>query len=315
MSTVLITGAGGSIGSELVYQLINQGSIKYLILNDISESALFEVFAKSIDLNKNLEVIPIVGDIASPSVIEAIKKNYPVGHIYNAAAYKHVYLSTFAPQIYLDNNLSATMACLDIATACMAQLIHISTDKAVDPISPMGATKRICEIKLLKSEYSKLGKIKIVRFGNVLNSSGSVVPIFRSQITNRSQVTITDPKAKRYFMTIEQAVSLVIDSAGTKPHEKILVLDMGDPVIIEQVARNMIAEAGLKATLDVPENDKEIQIKYIGLRAGEKLEEKLTNGELISTKLENIFFAKENLNDLNKITKSFSFNLDLKNSY
>ena len=315
MSTVLITGAGGSIGSELAYQLINHESTKCLILNDISESALFEVFTKCIEFNKSLDVIPIVGNIASPSVLETIKKNYSVERIYNAAAYKHVYLSTFAPQIYLDNNLSATLACLEIATACTAQLIHISTDKAVEPISPMGATKRICEIKLLASVYNSVGKIKIVRFGNVLNSSGSVVPIFRRQITSRRPVTITDAKAKRYFMTIEQAVSLVIDCSRTEPHENILVLDMGEPVLIEQVARNMIAEAGLKVTLDVAKNEKEIQIEYIGLREGEKLEEKLTSGELLPTKIENINFANENLNDLIKITDAFAFNLGRNSGY
>lgn len=315
MSAVLISGAGGSIGSELAFQMMNRESISSLLLNDISESALFKVFTKCLEFNKDFDVIPIVGDIASPNVLETIKKNYSVEYIFNAAAYKHVYLSTFAPQIYLDNNLSATFACLDIAKESMAQLIHISTDKAVDPISPMGATKRICEIKLLSSEYSNVGKIKIVRFGNVLNSSGSVVPIFRRQITNRRPVTITDPKAKRYFMTIEQAVSLVIDCSGTESHENILVLDMGDPVLIEQVARNMIAEAGLKATPDAPKNEKEIQIRYIGLRSGEKLEEKLTSGELIPTKIDNIFFANEKLNDLIKITKAFSFNLDLKSKH
>lgn len=309
MTATLITGAGGSIGSEIAFQLIEKEDTSSLIINDISESALFETLTKCTKLNEKLEIIPIVGDIASPNTLKRIKDSYIFDVIYNAAAYKHVYLSSFAPQVYLDNNLSAAIVCLEIAKACQAKLIHISTDKAVNPISPMGASKRICELKLLADEYNSNGKIKIVRFGNVLNSSGSVVPIFKEQISERRPVTITDPKAKRYFMTIEQAVSLVIDCSSTESHENILVLDMGEPVLIEQVARNMIAEAGLKATVNIPNNQNEIQILYIGLREGEKLEEKLTSGDLIPTKIKNIYFAKENLNDLTEISGKFKFNL------
>lgn len=307
MTVVLVTGAGGSIGSELAVQLAVQENTSRLIINDISESALFEIFTKCTNLKKNLEIIPIVGDIASPSTLKTLKHSYLVNLIYNAAAYKHVYLSTFNPQLYLDNNLSAAKACLELAKTFGAQLIQISTDKAVNPISPMGASKRICELELLASDYNSNGNIKIVRFGNVLNSSGSVVPIFREQIRERRPVTITDPNAKRYFMTIEQAVSLVIDCSRTQSHENILVLDMGQPVLIEQVARNMIAEAGLKPTLKVTNNEKEIQILYIGLREGEKLEEKLTSGNLVPTEVKNIYFAEEYLNDLVELTERFEF--------
>ena len=309
MKNVLVTGAGGSIGSEIVQQTLNDTTVRNLYINDISESALFQIFVKCNQGDHSVNVIPIVGDISSASVRKSIETTADLNLIYNTAAYKHVYLSTINPQIYLNNNLEATKSCVSLARQHGAQLIHISTDKAVHPINPMGASKRVCEHFVLSANNEYGQKYKIVRFGNVLNSSGSVVPIFNEQIANGGPITVTDPDAKRYFMTIEQAVSLVLKSPETNDNETVLILDMGQPILVDHLARNMIVQAGLKPTLNPAQNENEIQIKYIGLREGEKLEEELTSGDLKPTNLPNIFSAQEDNDDLDQILEKFDMNL------
>jgi FlaA1/EpsC-like NDP-sugar epimerase len=182
---------------------------------------------------------------------------------------------------------------IKIAKAHGSNLVHISTDKAVDPINIMGASKRACEILVLNETESILGTFKIVRFGNVLNSSGSVVPIFRDQIKNGGPITITNSKAERFFMTMEQAVRLVIKCQYVAKNENILVLDMGKPVFIDALARDMIADAGLNIVTSETPGKNEIVINYIGLREGEKLTEQLTYGRLIATNVPGIFSALE----------------------
>ena len=293
MKNILITGAGGSIGSELAIQIASDVNTKRVYLNDIAESSLFSAMQKVNALNHNCKIIPVVGDISSDHLIEYFTEEDTIDYVFNAAAYKHVNLSTSNQISYMRNNLESTKAVIKIAQAHGSNLVHISTDKAVDPINIMGASKRACEILVLNETESILGTFKIVRFGNVLNSSGSVVPIFRDQIKNGGPITITNSKAERFFMTMEQAVRLVIKCQYVAKNENILVLDMGKPVFIDALARDMIAEAGLKIVTSETPGKNEIVINYIGLREGEKLSEQLTYGRLIATNIPGIFSALE----------------------
>ena len=293
MKDVLITGAGGSIGSELTAQIVLSPKIKKVYINDIAESSLFSTLQKIEALHQNCEIVPVVGDISADHLVEYFEALNTIDYVFNAAAYKHVNLSTSNQISYMRNNLGSTQAAIKIAKAHGSNLVHISTDKAVAPINIMGASKRACEILILKEAESTLGTFKIVRFGNVLNSSGSVVPIFRDQIKNGGPITITHTKAERFFMTMEQAVSLVIKSQYVKKNENILVLDMGKPVFIDTLAKDMIEEAGFKIANSETSGENEIVISYIGLREGEKLSEQLTYGTLIATDVPGIFSALE----------------------
>ena len=303
MQNILITGAGGSIGSELTVQIVSGTGPKRIYINDIAESSLFSTLRRIEEMSENCEIIPIVGDISAEHIIEYFQEERRIDCIFNAAAYKHVNLSTSNPISYLQNNLQATKSVIRIAQKHGSSLVHISTDKAVEPINIMGASKRGCEMLVLGEAESTSGVFKIVRFGNVLNSSGSVVPIFRQQIKNGGPITITDAKAERFFMTMEQAVNLVIKCQNVNETDNILVLDMGKPVLIDQIARNMIKEAGLRvATTDTPQVN-EIEIKYIGLRDGEKLTEKLTYGKLEETNVTGILSAVEPRGEYDEILK------------
>lgn len=294
--TVLVSGAGGSIGSELIRQICNDITISKLVINDISESALFIAWNNCIEklsnLNSNLEIIPILGDIGLDSTVNTIYKSAPtLNCIYHSAAYKHVGLSMLNPQIYYNNNINATNGIINLAKETRAHIVHISTDKAVFPCNHMGFSKRICEFLYFKNDNQDLN-YKIVRFGNVLNSSGSVIPIFKRQIEKGGPVTVTDPSATRYFMSIAEAVGLVLNCHKTPSYSKINVLDMGPAQLIDRLAKNLIEQAGFSvATNDC---DKEaIAIKYIGLREGEKLHEALSYLDVLPTGIPHINFAKE----------------------
>jgi FlaA1/EpsC-like NDP-sugar epimerase len=293
--TVLITGAGGSIGSELARQLSYDESITTLILNDISESALFECWEalKINQLHRNvaLKLMPILGSISDSSIKENILNNIDtVNIIYHAAAYKHVGLSMFHPQAYYKNNIDSTWSVISIAEHYEAKVVHISTDKAVNPCNHMGYSKRICEFLYFINNNPI--KYKIVRFGNVLNSNGSVIPIFKRQISSGGPVTVTDKKATRFFMSINEAVQLVLKCQNTHADYKINILDMGQPQLIDSLARNLIEQEGFVVT---PKkiNQNEIEIKYIGLRAGEKLHEELTYGRALPTNISGINYVDE----------------------
>jgi len=306
MKDVLITGAGGSIGSELAAQIILSPKLKKVYINDIAESSLFSTVQKIDALQQNCEIVPVVGDISSDHLIEYFEELNTIDHVFNAAAYKHVNLSYSNQISYMRNNLESTKAAIKIAKAHGSNLVHISTDKAVNPINIMGASKRACEILILKEIESTQGTFKIVRFGNVLNSSGSVIPIFKDQIKNGGPITITDSRAERFFMTMEQAVKLVIKSLYVKKNEHILVLDMGKPIFIDTLARDMITAAGLNIANSEASGENEIAINYIGLREGEKLSEQLTYGKLTETDVSGIFSALEKTSGYDQVLTKIS---------
>ena len=294
--TVLITGAGGSIGSEVLRQSINDPLIENLLINDISEYALFSCYETTINRLKicdnKLKIIPILGDIGSNELQAYITEKFKkIDLIYNIAAYKHVGISMIIPDAYYKNNVRATSSIIEIARKTDAKIVHVSTDKAVHPNNHMGFSKRLCELQYFSKALKNI-EYKIVRFGNVLNSSGSVIPIFKEQIANGGPVTVTDPLATRYLMSISEAVSLLKNCLKTAFDCKINVLNMGEPVLIDRLARNLIEQEGFQVAS--PGNTQNgIEIKYIGLRNGEKLHEELAYEKLEKTNVTDILTAPE----------------------
>ena len=268
--SVLVTGAGGSIGSELCRQILPHGPAA-LIMLDRSEPQLFvaEQEFRAHSLN-GTSLVPVVGDVSRASRLRQIFQRFRPHVVFHAAAHKHVPLMEVQPEEAIYNNLCATALLADIAVEhAVERFVFISTDKAVRPTSVMGATKRLCEIYLQAAARRNSGtKFVAVRFGNVLGSSGSVVPTFARQIAAGGPITVTHPEVRRYFMTIPEAVSLVLQSSVFGNSGDIFVLDMGTPVRIADLARQMIALAGLTP------ND--VEIVFTDLRPGEKLYEELT---------------------------------------
>jgi len=290
---ILITGAGGSIGSELSRQIL-QLKPKLLILFDISEHSLYLIERELLSKPADCQINTIIGNVTNQSRLEKIIKNYKVDTIYHAAAYKHVPLVEKNTIAGIRCNIFGTLACCKAAiNGKVNSFVFISTDKAVRPTNIMGATKRFAELVLqgLTMFYSNNEdnntRISIVRFGNVLGSSGSVVPLFREQIKKGGPITVTDPKIIRYFMTIEEASQLVIQAGSLGENGEIFLLDMGEPIKVIDLAKNMIKLSGMSLKDDNnPEGD--IEIIYTGLRPGEKLYEEL----LIDNKSENTAHEK-----------------------
>ena len=300
---VMVTGAGGSIGSELSRQIIRLKPEK-LILFDHSEFSLYTVDQEIMSyasINLNLEVISILGSVTDYSLLEFVCQKYNVQTIYHAAAYKHVPLIEFNHSIAVKNNIFGTLYCAQAAIACKVEtFVLISTDKAVRPTNTMGATKRFSEM-ILQSLFHKHVKNRsatrfaMVRFGNVLNSSGSVIPLFREQIDNGGPVTVTDPNITRYFMTIPEAASLVIQAGAMSEGGDVFLLDMGEPVRIFDLAMKMIHLSGLKVKSE-KSLDGDIEIRFTGLRPGEKLyEELLIGGDALPTGHQLIMRANEEM--------------------
>jgi len=288
---IMITGAGGSIGSEMSRQLLGLG-IESLTLFESSETQLFQIERELVAASKSLEnppkVLAHLGDMRSESSLrKAIRATEGVDVIFHAAAYKHVDLTERNPVSCFHNNVVGTSTAATVAEAeGVGAFILISTDKAVRPTSLMGASKRIAERCLIERPESGT-EFKAVRFGNVLGSSGSVVPIFRDQIAKGGPVTVTSPDVTRFFMTIPEAVELVIMASAVGEDRSILVLEMGNPVKIDHLARQMIELSGF-----VP--DKDIAVEYIGLKSGEKeFEELLTDDEnVVSTAFDRIWVVR-----------------------
>ena len=275
---VLVTGAGGSIGSELSRQIAALNP-KLLILFDSSEFALYTIERQLKIHFPNIPQIDILGSITDESLVDSVIKNYKVNTIYHAAAYKHVPIVEFNPISGIKNNVLGTYIVASLAMKYKVDtMVLISTDKAVRPTNIMGASKRLAEM-ILQAFNSKNSHtiFTMVRFGNVLGSSGSVVPLFREQIKNGGPLTVTHPKIIRFFMTIPEAVQLVIQASNMAKGGDVFVLDMGEPVKIVDLAIRMIHLSGftLKTTTN-PDGD--IEIKYTGLRPGEKLFEELLIG-------------------------------------
>jgi len=269
---VLVTGAGGSIGSELARQILGFNP-RMLILLDNSETPLYSIELELACMTTETMVVPCIADIRSLNGLERVFARYEPDFVYHAAAYKHVPMMELSPLAAANNNTIGTYKVASMACKYhVKKFVMISTDKAVRPTSVMGATKRMAEM-VVQSMNGNGTRFSVVRFGNVLGSNGSVVPLFEKQIASGGPVTVTHPDVTRYFMTIPEAVMLVLQSGALGQGGELFLLDMGSQVKIIDLARNMIRLAGL-----IP--DKDIQIEYVGMRPGEKLyEELLIEGE------------------------------------
>ena len=303
--TILITGAGGSIGSELCRQVIKNKPNKIVIL-EISEENLYKINEELLQINfHKINIISILGSSSNLNLVSKTIKDNNVDIIFHAAAYKHVPIVELNPIEGIKNNIFSTVAvCEASAENHIEKLILISTDKSVRPTNIMGASKRVAELivqayaekestKFSKDSTYKETLFSMVRFGNVLGSSGSVVPKFKEQIKSGGPITLTDPNIIRYFMTIKEAAQLVIQSSVLSEGGDIFLLDMGDPVKIYDLAKQMINLSGL---FHKNENniDGDIEIISTGLRPGEKLyEELLINAESKPTSNPRIFKAYE----------------------
>jgi FlaA1/EpsC-like NDP-sugar epimerase len=268
--TVLVTGAGGSIGSELCRQLIRLGPQR-LVLVELGETALFEIERELVDERGFTAAVPVLADAGNQTKMLQVFRSYRPGVVFHAAAYKHVPLMEANPLESVRNNALATKVVADVAIELgVERFVLVSTDKAVNPKTVMGQSKAVCEwvVEAYGAREDIATRFVAVRFGNVLGSSGSVIPIFRKQIARGGPVTITHPEMTRFFMTIPEAASLVIQAGAIGGEGHVFVLDMGEPVKIVELARQMIRLSGR-------EPETEIQIDYIGARAGEKLHEEL----------------------------------------
>ena len=277
---VLVTGAGGSIGSELCRQIVSQRP-SMLVLLDHSEFALYTIDHELKHLTHGTEVMACVGSVLDEEMVRAVMHTHRVQTVYHAAAYKHVPIVEANMQQGLRNNVFGT---LNVARAALEAgvetCILISTDKAVRPTNVMGASKRVAELVFQAAAIRGAGRtvFSMVRFGNVLGSSGSVVPLFRRQIQSGGPITITHPDIIRYFMLIPEAAQLVIQAGAMARGGEVFVLDMGEPVRIADLARSMIRLSGLTEKTDAePMGD--IEVKAVGLRPGEKLFEELLIGD------------------------------------
>ena len=270
--TVLVTGAGGSIGSELVRQAVAAGP-KRVIMVEMSELALYQIDREIRELGTSTPCVPLLVDVADVTRMRHVLETWKPEVVLHAAAYKHVPLVEANPREGLVNNTIATRHLGELAAEFgVKRFVMISTDKAVNPVSAMGVTKRLAEILLMDLQRPEGTVFSAVRFGNVLGSSGSVVPLFREQIEKRGPVTVTHPDMRRYFMTIPEAVSLVLQAAAFAKGGEIFTLDMGESVRVLDLAERMIREAGFRPYVDVP-------IVFTGIRPGEKLFEELDISE------------------------------------
>lgn len=284
---VLVTGGGGSIGSELCRQLAAHNP-KMLIIFDIYENNAYDIQQELRAVHPELELIVLIGSVRDKQRVRDIFSKYRPELVFHAAAHKHVPLMETSPNEAVKNNVFGT---LNVALAAdefgARRMLLISTDKAVRPTNVMGASKRICEMIVQNINNHSKTEYVAVRFGNVLGSNGSVIPLFKKQIEKGGPVTVTHRDIIRYFMTIPEAVALVLQAGAYAKGGEIFVLDMGKPVRIDDLARNMIRLSGFE-----PERD--IQIVYTGLRPGEKLYEELLLDEEGIKKTDNalIYIAK-----------------------
>lgn len=276
--TVLVTGAGGSIGSELCRQ-IAQYKPESLVLFERYENSLHALLLELKASCPQVGVLPVIGDVTVPDRVAEVFRQTGPEIVFHAAAHKHVPLMELNPKEAIRNNIWGTHVVAEAALAAgVDRFVLISTDKAVNPSSVMGATKRIAEHLIQGFNRNGATKFTVVRFGNVLGSNGSVVPLFAEQIKRGGPVTVTHPEIKRFFMTIPEAVQLVLQASVMGQGGEVFVLDMGEQIRIADLARNMIVLSGL-----VP--GKDIEIAYTGLRGGEKLYEELFEGgeEVVTT--------------------------------
>jgi len=310
---VLVTGAGGSIGSELCRQIAKLNPAK-LIMVDHSEFALYEI-AEELEKNTQIQASSILGSVSDRSAMDVLLDTYRPETIFHAAAYKHVPLVENNIVQGVKNNVFGTVVVAELAIKYdVKNFVLISTDKAVRPSSIMGATKRIAEMYLqaMAENLNESNKINfsIVRFGNVLDSSGSVVPKFRQQIKNGGPITLTHKEATRFFMTIPEAAQLVIQASALGVGGEIFILDMGQPIKIMDLAKRMVNLSGLRSyEVDAKQVDQagDIEIQVIGLRAGEKIHEELViGGEMKDTSHPRVSMAYEGYIPWDRLSKKLN---------
>lgn len=304
--SVLVTGAAGSIGSEIVRQILNFNPQRIVIL-DQAETPLHNLSLEIIAMNKDIDVKNVIADIRDINIVENIFKTYKPDVVYHAAAYKHVPMMEDNPSQAILTNVLGTKNVADLSHKYhVERFVMISTDKAVNPSSVMGASKRIAEMyvqskhfKHIRLKSERYTKFITTRFGNVLGSNGSVVPLFTKQIQEGGPITITHPEIIRYFMTIPEACQLVLEACSMGNGGEIYIFDMGKPVKIIDLAKKMIRLAGFRP-------DKDIKIKVVGLRPGEKLYEELLNDSAknLATHHEKITIAQEVCDDFEIIALS-----------
>ena len=297
---ILVTGAAGSIGSEIVRQLYEYNP-EILILCDNAETPLHDLTLELTERNKNIQFIPFLCSVNNFKQMNEIFSSFSPHYVYHAAAYKHVPMMENNPVAAIENNVMGTKTIADLSKKYgVDRFVLVSTDKAVNPSNIMGASKRLAEIYVQGlSEVSPNTKFITTRFGNVLGSNGSVIHRFKKQIENGGPVTVTHPKITRYFMTIDEACSLVLEASVMGKGGEIFVFDMGSSITISDLAKKMIDLSGLNS---------EIEIVYTGLRPGEKLyEELLSNAEnTISTYNDKIMIAKTRSNDFEQVQDDFA---------
>jgi len=271
--TVLVTGGGGSIGSELCRQ-IARSQPKQLVIFDIYENNAYAIQQELKRTCPELNMAVLIGSVRNTTRINSVMRTYRPDIVFHAAAHKHVPLMEDSPNEAIKNNVMGTYKTAQAAVAYgVKKFVLISTDKAVNPTNIMGASKRLCEMVVqMMDRSSEATQFVAVRFGNVLGSNGSVIPLFKQQIAEGGPVTVTDKRIIRYFMTIPEAVSLVLQASYYAKGGEIFVLEMGDPVKIDDMARNLIRLSGYTPDVD-------IKIVYTGLRPGEKLYEELLMDE------------------------------------
>lgn len=272
--TLLVTGGGGSIGSELCRQ-IAAAHPKKLIIFDMYENNAYEIQQELLrKYGKSLDLEVLIGSVRNTNRIRWIMQKYRPDVVFHAAAHKHVPLMEDSPNEAIKNNVMGTYkTAIAASRAGVKKFVLISTDKAVNPTNIMGASKRLCEMVVqMMNRQSENTDFVAVRFGNVLGSNGSVIPLFKKQIAEGGPVTVTDKNIIRYFMTIPEAVSLVLQAAHYAKGGEIFILDMGEPVRIDEMARNLIRLSGFTPDVD-------IKVEYTGLRPGEKLFEELLMAE------------------------------------
>jgi len=278
---VLVTGAGGSIGSELCRQLLSGGAAR-LYLFGHGENSIYQInkelrLLQEEGVGEKATLVPVIGELKDADYVDYILKQLKAEAIFHTAAYKHVPMMEENPVAVIENNVLGTENLINAAVKySVRRFVHISTDKAVNPISVYGTSKYICERIVLSASGKTKGNssFTVVRFGNVLGSRGSIVPLLQQQIEKGGPVTITHPDMCRYFMTISEACSLVLKTGGVGENGGLYLLDMGEPVKIRDLAEQLIRFNGY-------EPETEIKIEYIGLRPGERLDESLLSGEEI----------------------------------
>ena len=325
---VMVTGAGGSIGTEISRQVL-QNNPKLLIIFDVNEFSLYSIRQELLDKKSRVRIESILGNVRDKSRVKQVCQTFRVQTIYHAAAYKHVPLVEENPFEAVSNNIFGTLNCALAAIESKVEtFVQISTDKAVRPTNIMGATKRFAELILQslsdENKTKDITKISMVRFGNVLGSSGSAIPLFQKQIKKGGPLTVTDPEVFRYFMSISEAAELVIQAGAMGNGGDVFILDMGEPVRILELAERLIKLSRMEVkSAENPEGD--IEIVFTGLRPGEKLYEELLIGDNVdSTKHKQIYKANEDFipwKDLNEYlnllrkAESFSDHKELRNIF